>query len=194
MAYPDVSVEGTPVTDDRAVAPEIAVTRQFSADAPALVRIDLTNEASTNTEIGLARTVPFDVTTGRLADGSASLYLVPGSGSVRGDGTTRDPPPSGGSLIPEGPIDGCWRVIERPLIRESGTLWNAAPGATLRREHAVLDEPGSETCLQPGTYRFAVAWSETPRLDLQGVMGEQRYSRTEGSTSYSWAFTVSLRG
>lgn len=194
MAYPDVSVEGAPVADDRAVAPDIAVARQFSADAPALVRIDLTNEASANTEIGLARIVPFDATAGRLTDGSASLYLVPESGSVRGDGTARDPPPSGESLIPAGPIDGCWRVTEHPLIRESGKLWNADPGATLRREHAVLDEPESETCLQPGTYRFAVAWTETPRLDLRGVMGEQRYSRTDDATSYSWEFAVSLHG
>lgn len=192
MAYPDVSVEGTAVADDRAFAPEITVTRQFSPDAPALVRIELTNEASTNTEIGLAHTVPFDTMTGDLTDGSASLYLVPESGSVRGDGVARDPPPGGESLIPAEPIDGCWRVNEYPLVRESGKLWNAEPGATLRREHAVLDGPESESCLHPGTYRFAVDWTETPRHDLRGVMGEQQYSRTEDSTSYSWAFTVSL--
>lgn len=192
MPYPYVSVEGTTVADDRAFAPEITVTRQFSADAPALVRIELANEARTNTEIGLARIIPFDATTGHLTDGSASLYLVPESGSVRDDRVARDPPPGGESLIPAEPIDGCWRVMEYPLVRESGTLWNAEPGATLRREHAVLDGPESETCLQPGTYRFAVNWTETPRHDLRGVMGEQQYSRPEDSTSYSWSFTVSL--
>lgn len=192
MAYPHVSVEGATVADDRAFAPEISVTRQFSADAPALVRIELTNEARTNTEIGLARIVPFDATTGHLTDGSASLYLVPESGSVRGDRTARDPPPGDESPIPTEPVDGCWRLIEYPLVMESGTLWNADSGATLRREHAVLDGPESETCLQSGTYRFTVDWTETPRHDVRGVMGEQQYSRSEGSTSYSWSFTVSL--
>lgn len=192
MAYPDVSVEGATVADDRAFAPEIMVTRQFSADVPALVRIELTNEASTNTEIGLAHIIPFDAMTGILTDGSSLLYLVPESGAVRGDRTARDPPLSGESLIPAEPIGGCWRVIEYPIIRESGKLWNADSGATLRREHAVLDKPDSETCLQPGTYRFAVNWTETPGHDLRGVMGEQQYSRVEDSTSYSWEFTVSL--
>lgn len=192
MVYPHVSVKGDPVADDRAFSPEITVTRQFSADAPALVTTELTNEASMNTEIGLAYIVPFDSMKGYRPSESSSLYLVPESGSVQGDRTTRDPPKSGESLIPETPVEGCWRVTEYPLIRESGKLWNADPGASLRRDHAVLDEPQSETCLQPGTYRFSVSWTETPRHDLRGVMGEQQYSQTADSTSYSWEFTVTL--
>lgn len=192
MVYPHVSVESATVADDRAFSPGITVTRQFSADAPALVCIELTNNATMNTEIGLAHIIPFDALKGHQPAGSASLHLIPESGSVRGDRTARDPPKSGESLIPETPIDGCWRVTEPPLIREGGTLWNADPGASLRREHAVLDEFESETCLQPGTYRFAVNWRETPRHDLRGVMGEQQYSRTEEFTSYSWEFTVIL--
>ena len=192
MACPRVSVKGDSVADDRAFSPEITVIRQFSPDVPAFVNIELTNEASMHTEISLAHIVPFDSMKGHQPDKSASLYLIPESGSVQGDRTTRDPPKSGGSLIPETPIDGCWRVTDRPLIRESGMLWNADPGASLRREHAVLDEPQSETCLQPGTYQFSVRWMETPRHDLRGVMGEQQYSQTEDSTSYSWEFTVTL--
>lgn len=192
MAYPHVSVEDATVTDGRAFSPKITVIRQFSEEAPALVRIELTNDASMNTEISLAHIVPFDSMKGHRPDESASLYLIPESGSVRGDTTTSDPPKNGESLIPETPINGCWRLSDHPLIRESGTLWNADPGASLRRDHAVLDEPKSETCLQSGTYRFSVSWTETPRHDLRGVMGEQQYSQTEDSTSYSWEFTVTL--
>ena len=185
MVYPHVSVKGDTVADDRAVSPKITVTCQFSADAPALVTVELTNKSSVNTEISLAHIVPFDSMKGHLPGESSSLYLIPESGSVQGDRTTRDPPKSGESLIPETLIDGCWRVTEHPLIREGGTLWNADPGASLRRDHAVLDEPQAETCLQSGTYRFSVSWTETPRHDLRGVMGEQQYSQTEDSTSYS---------
>ena len=192
MVCPRISVRGDTVADDRVFSPEITVIRQFSTDAPALVNIELTNEASMHTEISLAHILPFDSMKGHQPDGAASLYLIPGSGSVQGDRTTSDPPRSGKSLIPETPIDGCWRVTDRPLIRESGTLWNTDPGASLRREHSVLDEPQSETCLQLGTYRFSVNWTETPRHDLRGVMGEQQYSQTEDSTSYSWGFTVTL--
>lgn len=165
MVYPHVSVEGDTVADDRAFSPEITVTQQFSGDAPALIRMELTNEASVNTEISLAHIIPFDSMKGHQPAGAASLYLIPESGSVRGDNTTRGPPKGGETLIPETPIDGCWRVTDHPLIRESGKLWNADSGASLRRYHAVLDEPQSETCLQPGTYRFSVSWTENP-LDV----------------------------
>lgn len=192
MAYPHVSVEDATVSDAGAFSPEITVTRQFSADSPAFVRIELTNEANMVIDIRLAHITPFDCMKGHLPDRSASLYLIPETGSVRGNRPTSDPTKRAESLIPEKPIDRCWRLTEHPTIREAGTGWFFDPGATLIREHAVLDGPDSETCLKPGSYRFEVTWTETPTHDLRGVMAEQQYSQTEESTSYSWNFTVTL--
>lgn len=192
MTYPRVSVEAEEVDDDRAFSPDITVTEQFSDDSPAKVRIELTNTAPRNIEIGLAYVVPFDSMKGHLRDDSKVLYLIPESGTVRGDKKTDDPPKSGMSLVPDAPEDGCWRVAKPPAIRESGKLWNADPGATLQRDHAVLDEAESATCLQTGTYQFEVNWSEEPMHDLRGVFTEWQFKPAGGRTSYPWRFTVTL--
>ena len=186
MAYPHVSVEGTTVADDRAVSPEITVTRQFSADAPALVRIELTNESNNPIGVTMAYIIPFDAMRGHLTDGTARIYLLPR------DQTSLPPGQREGYEIPAEPIEGCWRVSEPPFIREAATSWFAEPGDSMQREHAVLEESDSESCLQPGTYQFAVSWREQPLDDLRDESSELRYQPTGDETAYSWEFTVTL--
>lgn len=190
MRYPRISVEGEAVTDDRAFAPEITVTEQMSADSPAFVRIELTNTAQRPMEMTHGYITPFHWMKGHLRDGSKALYLVPGKGETRFDNTVVEHP-EGTSLIPDAPTDGCWRVTEE-LWCLGGKLWEAVPGATHQRDYAVLDEPESSTCLQPGTYRFEVTWEETPLQEYPDGDTELRFH--SGDTNpYSWEFTVTLQ-
>lgn len=192
MAYPRVSVEAEEVNDDRAFSPEITVTEQFSEDSPAVVRLELTNTSQRNVQNALAHVVPFGSVKGHLTGDSKALYLIPESGGVSGDEKAENPPKTGASLVPDTPVDGCWRVAKPPSNREGGTLWNADPGATLQRDHAVLDVTESVTCLEAGTYQFEVNWSEEPMYDLRGVFTEWQFKPAGGRTSYQWRFTVTL--
>lgn len=170
MTFPVVSVTGDPVPSDRQVSITVEVVEQFSPSSPAELEVKFTNEAQTKREFDFDSVSPFGPIVGR-SDTGDRIHVVPND-----DETGAGPYPA---VIPQSPIDGCWKLVDTYHTDLFGLLWPANSGATTRMTYAVLDDPDTEDCLPAGEYRFEDEWGER--------------SPDDGFLDYSWGFTVELQ-
>lgn len=171
MPFPTIAVTGDAVPTDLDGDLEVAVTGQFSEDAPAHLRISFANGASAAREFLVGVVAPFAAFTSDIDDGGR-LYVVPDDGDVPGTGFYDD-------AIPDAPVDGCWRLAERFDHIDRGTLWPAGPGETTTLRYAVLVGPEVSGWPPPGEYRFEGAWGERVPDD------EESWEE--------WGFTLAVR-
>lgn len=169
MSFPTISVSGDPVPADRQVNITVEVVEQFSERSPARLRIEFTNEASTEREFLFDTTSPFRTLVGRSGDGSM-LHALP----IDDLDDNRY-----SSVIPRSPVDGCWKLIAPYDIEGFGLRWPAGPGATTAVTYSVLADPEADDCLRPGEYRFEDEWGELladnkDRWHLWGFTAELR--------------------
>lgn len=170
MTYPVVSVTGDPVPSDRKISITVEVIEQFSPSSPAVLLIEFTNEAQTKREFEFGAVPPLGPFDGR-SDAGNWLHAIPND-----ENAGAGPYPA---VIPQSPIEGCWKLADTYATDLFGRLWPADSGATTRMTYAVLDEPDTEDCLPAGEYRMEDEWGE-------------RYPGDE-SVKYSWGFTVELQ-
>ena len=168
MSVPTVAVAGDAVPSDRQVRIDIEVVEQFSDDAPARLRVRFTNEAPAGREFLFGAVSPFGPVACDAA-GGGSVHVVPESGTAANAGSYAD-------VVPDSPVDGCWRLLDWYDSIDRGILWRADAGETTSTIYAVLSDPESEDCLPPGEYRFEAEWGE--RSDGEEVAW------------YPWGFTL----
>lgn len=170
MVYPSVSVEGESVSSDRQVSLTVGVIEQFSSSSPAELRIELTNVAQTKREFDFGSVSPFEAMVG-YSDAGHRIHAIPND-----DEAGAGPFPA---VVPQSPIEGCWKLADTYDTETFGLLWPADSGATTRMTYALLDGLDTEDCLPDGEYRFEGEWGE-------------RFPDDEW-VDYSWGFTVELQ-
>lgn len=170
MLFPTATVTAEPVSSDRQVRIEVVVIEQFTEHNPARLRIEFTNEASTQRDFLFGICPPFGALMSDAED-AGTLHVVPDDDTVPGAGFYRD-------VVPSTPIEECWQLNYRPDHIDRGLLWPADPGATTALTYAVLNDTEADDCLPPGVYRFEAKWGE-------------RFGRHEESRE-AWSFTLVL--
>lgn len=133
----------------------VAVTESFTSEHPAELRVEFTNTADEQRKFQFGSLVPWDAIWGDAVGGSGRLLLAPGDG-----------------VAPDEPEDQCWRAMDGlalPAVMRSETL---DAGETASQEFHVLATKDSETCHEPGDYRF----------------------RDDGYLESGWGFTVTVGG
>lgn len=170
MIYPLVSVTGTTVPSDRQVSITVEVVKQFSSSSPAELRIEFTNEAHSKREFDFSSVAPFEAMVG-YSDAGHRIHAIPND-----DEAGAGPYPA---VIPQSPIEGCWKLADTYDTETFGLLWPADSGATTRMTYSLLDDLDTEDCLPGGEFRFEGEWGE-------------RFTDDE-SVNYSWGFTVALQ-
>lgn len=123
----------------------VEVKNQYSRDNPAKILVEFTNLIEERM-ISFAGTPPFCDLSTTNEDGNELFLIADDQDSIYLDA----PEP----LIPEKPINGCWRIPEGNLAE---TL--ARPIVTLEKEESVsrvysLLDGRNDICLPTGSYRF----------------------------------------
>ncbi|WP_267644180.1 hypothetical protein [Haloarchaeobius amylolyticus] len=156
-------VEGPPrrlavgdVTDGQdGLSATVGFTGDGSTGTPPRLWVGVTNTFPSGGEFQFPGLVPFDGLVGRrpgddLSDADTmverpQLVLVP----LRDERFA--------SVRPADPEDGCWLATDAIPTDVDGIEVTIESDQTVGREYLVLTDPGSDTCLQPGVYRFESA-------------------------------------
>lgn len=170
MTYPIVSAAGDPVPSDRQVSITVEVVKQFSSSSPAELRIEFTNDAQSKREFDFGSVAPFEAMVGD-SDSGHQIHAIPND-----DEAGAGPYPA---VVPQSPIEGCWKLADTYDTETFGLLWPADSEATTTMTYALLDYLDTENCLLEGEYRFDGEWGE-------------RFPDDEW-VAYSWGFTVELQ-
>ncbi|MCT9096309.1 hypothetical protein [Haloarchaeobius sp. HME9146] len=146
-----VDVDGGPDSLDV----RVGFTADGSTNTPPRLWIGATNTFPSAGEFSFPGVVPFGGLVGRTAGDDLSdadtmverpqLVLVP----VMDERFS--------SVRPTEPSEGCWSAANSIPVDVEGTTVTIESDETVGREYLVLTDPGSDTCLQRGVYRFESA-------------------------------------
>lgn len=161
---------------------EVNVVRQFTPDKPAKVKISYTNTGESQRTVDFQASPPFSeyVSTGGEPPRLVIIpddhsHISPGSVVQNQSSQTESSTESQTEehqLIPENPIDGCWKIPTSFAVYGVAHEKTLSPGETISEEYTVLGHRTNETCLPSGEYRF----EQNPYFD-------------EGSP---WGFTIQM--
>lgn len=175
--FPELSIEGDEIPDDHesGLSAFVQLTRQYSANAPAQLRIDLTNQSGEAREVTFGASPPFSQYQGNHLERDAVIHIAPadrthvGIHQVNDEYEVHDDP--------EEPIDGCWQIedIGRNDLAHSKTL---EPCETLTETYSIFASAGNGDCLPAGGYRFESIWVNSPGAEVE--------------FSVDWGFTLTV--
>ncbi|KTG09103.1 hypothetical protein AUR64_15000 [Haloprofundus marisrubri] len=152
----DAQADGTDDLSFRAT-----VRHQMSADGPARLTLAVANESTQSVLIDTGVPEPFDELVS--CSGPSRLFLAP---IVDTYGITG---PADQWMVPDAPVDECWR-FDGPIVKgDTGLSYGVGPGEVRGREHVPLELDG-EACFPSGTYRF----ESTASLRIGDPDGEKR--------------------
>lgn len=124
----------------RDLSATVSVVREFDADGPARIRIELSNDGDRERTPIFGVTPPFTKLRGEQVEGEAEAVLVP---------VDR---PHMVEVIPESP-DGEWRATDDFGVNATAVQVTLSPGDRLGRTYAFLGAADGEG-LAAGEYRF----------------------------------------
>lgn len=147
------------------------VDQSFTEDHPGRVTITLVNEEDDPLVMGTGHGIrgPFSAIRGSREAGEAELVIFadpPDDGQETPPGA---PCRSDEYAIPDTRTDGCWKPACEFTVMHAHSSVTLAGGRALALPYVVLDG-FNDTCLPPGTYRFA-ATSPLARVPPTPTMG-----------------------
>lgn len=142
--FPSITVE-VDESNVEYIRGSVEIIRQFSAEAPARLRVSLENDGDESREFAFGSIQPFGGLGGIHVNRDEGLILYPedDSGfSYEGE-------------IPEESTDGCWRFPDGELlIDDLATTAELQPTKTASMEYDLFDDSDGDECLSEGEYRF----------------------------------------
>lgn len=140
------------VVDEDALPPDVEfsvqVDQQFTETSPARLRIHCTNRAETTRQFHFGGSPPFSKPLGLHTASDAWLYAIPDDRhNIMESG--KAPP-----LVPEMPVEGCWRASHDPGWHLPEHIRELAPDDTVSEQYTVLAAPDNDPCLPEGEYVF----------------------------------------
>lgn len=134
---------------------DVTVLEQFSEQTPARIEISYTSTAPNEREVDFGSSPPFSEywSTGRE---SPRLVIIPDDHShISPTGTepSDSKNPDSTQLVPDSPVDGCWRAPNFAVFGVGHTR-TLAPQETVSEGYTVLGHVDNENCLPSGTYHF----------------------------------------
>jgi len=157
--YPTLAAEGDDVTaaENGGITPFVTVTRQFTGNAPAQLRITLLNRSRQEREVAFGASPPFSEYWNENAT-DARLYIVPEYLEYVNVVAAEDGESIDGR--PENPVDGCWQIetVERLDILERRTL---DPCDAISETYTVFGGTTNDICVPTDDYRFENSWYTT---------------------------------
>ena len=187
--YPSVTVTGDPQPRDVPFRLRVEKLRDFSPDAPALIRASFENRSSTEQTGGFG---PIQPLSSIWSEGDGLLVLVPSDGAIQKYAFGTDE-----QVIPDHPVEGCWQTKLVHFILHDVLRWRSLDaGECIQTEYTVLQYPEQEImeatmdkwfgpqsesdgCLPVGEYRFEESF--TPRFGADVTWEE-----------FSWGFTLTI--
>lgn len=176
--YPTVSVLDVAETPP-ALDPTVEVTRQFSSQDPATIRVAVTNASDETVEYQLSPSPPWSEYVSEEFD-NARIVIIPTENNDHIEHVVPDSFVDGlisGNddsvpMPPEEPIRSCW-TLPGHISRSDATEWvELAPGESVDEEYAIFNTSSAARCLPKGEYRFTA---------------DDHFGNGE-----SWGFTVGL--
>lgn len=175
--FPEMSVEGDEISDDHenGLTAFVQLTRQYSANAPAQLRIDLTNQSGESREVTFGASPPFSQYQGDHLERDAVIHIAPADRTHVGINHVNDEYEVHDGL--EEPIDDCWQIedIESNDLAHIKTL---EPCETLTEIYSIFASADNDDCLPGGAYRFESSWGNSPGAEVE--------------FSVDWGFTLTV--
>ena len=175
-SFPELSVEGDKIPDDHesGLAAFIQLTRQYTANTPAQLQIDLMNRSEQPREVTFGASPPFSRYRSDHEQRNA-IYIVPAERThvyIEHVNNKYE-----ANADPEEPIDDCWQIedIERNDLAHSKTL---EPCETLTETYSIFASADNDDCLPAGGYRFESSWVNSPGAEVE--------------FSVDWGFTLTV--
>ncbi|WP_227354125.1 hypothetical protein [Haladaptatus salinisoli] len=162
--YPSVDVGGDPQPTGTPFRLRVEKRRGFSPDAPARIRVAFENRSTTERTVGFGPIHPFS---GIWSEGDGSLVLLPRGRALRTHVFGTDE-----RIVPDRPVDGCWRTNLVRLVRPDVLRWRSLDaGERVRTEYSVLQYPEREIAEATNAARFGAEAETEGRLPA----GEYRF-------------------
>lgn len=159
-----ISGSNPPSDDDFSF--QVTVQEQFTKQHPGRISVRVKYEGGGFVTLRGGPELPFSNTNGVQVDGDSELAILP-------YGSTHYDRVEGGPLIPEKPVNGCWR-IDYGLARHAILLGEELQqGEVVSTDYAVLDSNEDGPCLPQGTYEF----SSSQMIDPESISDDsnQKY-------------------
>lgn len=150
--FPSITLKFDEFDGGRDLKMSLAIVEAFSPTSPAVIEMTLKNTSSEHKELEVGPTPPFSWFWGSEVDGSSTLVLVPDDRTYVGIEDANDDGQF--TLVPDSPTDGCWRSPDRPVAKSIGRVVRLEPCGELSQTYSLLAAPDSDSCLQPGEFRF----------------------------------------
>lgn len=150
--FPSIQTEVVSEGRNGGLAFNSKVSKQFSSERPARIRLSLTNENSKPRTISFGSSPPFSSYWSENEEKSGQLVLVPDYRKyVR---TETDDESGGSTLVPPNPHNDCWRLKNKLLRLDISLERTIGAGETISGLYTVLSNIGTEGCLIEGKYEF----------------------------------------
>lgn len=137
---------------DVALTVEGAIASAPSESQPAHLALAVRNRLHEEVTVQFGHAPPLSGLSLSTDAGDASMELGPVAPSEElgivdrnDDGEKR--------IVPDGPTDGCWRALDRPVVPDYFVARTLSACETFERRFRVLAHPDNDGCLPPGTYR-----------------------------------------
>lgn len=134
----------------------VTVRQQFTAESPAELSVQFTNEASSSRTFQFAPVAPFTPANVRHTEREARLQLVPqlsnGFSVVDTDDDGEFDP------VPTTPTDSCWSATDEIYFADSFSAVELDSCESVSQTYSVVGHPANDGCFSSGTYRTESTW------------------------------------
>jgi hypothetical protein len=143
QSFPSIEIESKPIPESQPFSVDTSVIQQYTTSHPAKIRIRLTNTSSNTHLFRFGAAIPF----GELVaehNRESKLYLIPNEDRYIGGESDK--------IIPQTPIDGCWKITQTFGIHDIRQGKEFSPDESSSEEYTLLSDL-DEPCLQDGAYK-----------------------------------------
>lgn len=162
--FPELTVEDDEIPEDHesGLTASVQITRQYSGDAPAQLRVTVMNRSGEPRDVTFGPTPPFSDYRGNHIERDAVAHIVPENRShvniVHPDDKNDE------DEDPAEPIDNCWQIVgvQRDDLAQLETL---DPCESLSETYSIFASADNNDCLPAGEYQFESHWYNDPGTD-----------------------------